>query len=53
LDDVSLEGTLFAERGMHVRTRIIRDEELAVDVIDGERTETRDPHLCVGLGLHI
>src|SRR5882724_7130114 len=37
---------------MHVRTRIIRDEELAVDVIDGKRTETWDPHLCVGLWLH-
>jgi hypothetical protein len=53
LYDVSLEGALFAERGMHVRARVIRDEELAIDVIDGQRTETWDPNLCVGLWLYV
>jgi hypothetical protein len=53
LDDVSLQGTLFAERGMHVRASIVRDEELAIDVIDGERTQACDPHLRVGFGFYI
>jgi hypothetical protein len=38
---------------MHVRARVIRDEELAIDVIDGQRTETWDPNLCVGLWLYV
>jgi hypothetical protein len=53
LDDMSLQGTLFAERGMHVRASIVRDEELAIDVVDRERTEACDPHLRVGFGLDI
>jgi len=38
---------------MHVRASIVRDEELAIDVIDGERTQACDLHLRVGFGLDI
>jgi hypothetical protein len=38
---------------MHVRASIVRDEELAIDVIDGKRTQACDPYLRVGFGLDI
>jgi len=38
---------------MHLRASIVRDEELAIDVIDGERTQACDLHPRVGFGLYI